>query len=94
MSCCRTCMRSVSQMNRWTLCIYYSIIDSAKKLLPRAVKCMILRRVESTLTKKKHRKGKMPSIAKKGLLRKNYKKQLFSSFKRQNQGKQQDQFVQ
>ena len=75
----RSWIHFVSPINTWTVCTHFSSIDSVEKLLQRVDKCLVTCNEQLTL---KTRVDRMPSIAKKRLLRKKYKKHLFISFQK------------
>ena len=93
MGCYRNWTHSVPHINTWTVSIHYSSTDSGEKLFPGVDKCLITFKEQSTLTKET-RVDKTPSVATNRQLIKRYKKLLLSSFQKQNQRKQLDQYLQ
>ena len=74
-------MHSVSSTNTWTVCIRFSSTASMAKLLSRVDSSSIICRGQFISTSKTGVERK-PSIAKKRLLRKKYKKHFLSSFQK------------
>ena len=75
-------MHSVPTTNTWTVCIHFSSTDSVANLFSRVDNSLIFCRGQFISTSKTEEWSELPSIAKKRLLRKKYKKHLLSSFQK------------
>ena len=75
-------MHYVSTTNTWTVCIYFSTTASVAKLLSSVDKFFDSLQRAVHFNHQNRGVDRMPSIAKKRLLRKKYKKHLLSSFQR------------
>ena len=77
-------MHCVSTTNTWTVCIHFSSTAWVAKILSRVEKSLIIwgggQFISTSKTKDRTKQtNRMPSIAKKRLLRREYKKYLLSS---------------
>ena len=75
-------MHFVSPFNTWTVFTPCSGTDSAEKLLQRVEMCLTMCSEQFLLTKKNRGMDKMPSIAKKRLLRKKFKQHFLSALQK------------
>ena len=71
-----------SPINTRTVCIHYSSFDSVKKLLQRVDKCSKTCNEQLTLITETREWTECRALKKKRLSRKNFKKHLFSSFRK------------
>ena len=70
-----------SPSNTWAVCVHYSSIDSVEKLLQRVNNCLITCNEQLTSITKTREWTEFRALQKR-LLRKKYKKHLFSSFQK------------
>ena len=75
-------MHSVSTTNTWTVCIHFSSTASVAKLFSRVDYFFDNLQRAVHFNQQNRGEERMPSIAKKRLLRKKYKKQLLSSIQK------------